>query len=216
MRTVLAVLAILSFTACVEDLGEGRNHAAVLETSDSEMTVADSAGAERTLAIDPSRSELNLIGAKVTKKHEAWIRDYSGTVSVTPSGAVTGVDFTARMASIEADHPKLTHHLKTEDFLWVEKYPTAEFRSVEVVSGSDAEGMTHTVTGDLTIRGRTKRITFPADIEVTGEGVAARTEFVIDRQDFGVAYPGRPDDLIQDGVVLQIRLVAPEIYVGQR
>jgi len=217
MRTGLALLAFLSLAACVEDLGDGRNRAAVLEVPSEEAeTGTDPVGAERMLAVDTSRSRLGIIGAKVTKKHEIRFRDHAGTVAVDPEGAVTAVDFSVRVASIEADHPKLTAHLKTEDFLWVDKYPTAEFRSVEVALGSDAEGMTHTITGDLTIRGRTKRITFPAAIGVTEEGVDASTEFVIDRQDFGVAYPGRPDDLIQDSVVLQIRLVAPEVYVGQR
>ena len=43
-------------------------------------------------------------------------------------------------------------------------------------------------------------------------------EFVIDRKDFGVVYPGRPDDLIKDNVRLTIELVAaaadkaPEVH----
>jgi len=217
MRTSLTFLAVLSLGACAGDLGEGRTHATVLDVPSGLVgTNEDSAGVGRILDVDTSRSELGLIGAKVTKKHPIQIRDYVGTVTVTPNGVVTGVECLSRVASIEADHPKLTAHLKTEDFLWVDKHPTSEFQSVEVVPGADADGMTHTVTGDLTIRGRTKRITFPATIVVTNEGVEASTEFVIDRQDFGVAYPGRADDLVQDSVVLQMRLVAPEVYVGLR
>ena len=64
--------------------------------------------------------------------------------------------------------------------------------------------MTHTVAGDFTIHGETKRITFPAKIEVNGDDVHASTEFALNRQDFGVTYPGRPDDLVQDKVVLTV------------
>jgi polyisoprenoid-binding protein YceI len=217
MRTSLAFLAALALVACAEDLSEGRTHAAVLDLpSDTMGTELDATGVERILVVDASQSELGLIGAKVTKQHPIRIGEYSATVAVTPEGLVTGVQFEVMVASIEADHPKLTAHLKTEDFLWVDKYPTAEFQSVEVERGADVADMTHTVTGDLTIRGRTKRISFPASIAVTEGGVEASTEFVIDRQDFGVAYPGRPDDLVQDSVVMQIHLVAPEVHVGKR
>ena len=69
---------------------------------------------------------------------------------------------------------------------------------------------THTVTGDLVIHGMTKRVTFPATITVGADTVTAKTEFVVDRRDFGVIYAGKADDLVQDNVVLQVDLVAPK------
>ena len=62
---------------------------------------------------------------------------------------------------------------------------------------------THTISGDMTLHGRTQRITFPAIVEATDNGVHARAEFTIDRRDFGIVYPGMPDDLIRDEVVIR-------------
>ena len=77
------------------------------------------------------------------------------------------------------------------------------------MTAKPAAGSTHSVTGNLTIRGKTKAVTFPAKIKVDAKGVEANAEFVINRKDFDVAYPGKPDDLIQDNVVLTIHAVAP-------
>ena len=44
---------------------------------------------------------------------------------------------------------------------------------------------------------------------MAADKVSAKTEFVINRQDFGVTYPGRADDLVQDNVAMQIEFVAP-------
>ena len=43
---------------------------------------------------------------------------------------------------------------------------------------------------------------------MTPTEVTAKTEFVVNRQDFEVTYPGKPDDLVQDNVVLQVAFVA--------
>ena len=61
----------------------------------------------------------------------------------------------------------------------------------------------------MTIRGTTKTIEFPATINVTEAEFVAESGFAINRQDFGISYKGRADDLIQDNVALTIRLVAP-------
>ncbi len=86
------------------------------------------------------------------------------------------------------------------------KYPTATFRSSSVVARTGADGATHEVSGALMLHGVTKQLSFPAKVSAGGESVEAHAEFVLDRQDFGISYPGRPDDLIQDNVVLTIEL----------
>jgi hypothetical protein len=53
-------------------------------------------------------------------------------------------------------------------------------------------------------------VTFPAKIVLTDTLVKAETEFAIDRHLWGISYPGKPDDLIQDKVVLTIVLSAPK------
>ena len=61
------------------------------------------------------------------------------------------------------------------------------------------------MTGDLTIRGTKKSISFPAKIALDGS-FSLNAEFSINRKDFGIVYDGKADDLIRDGVVLKLAL----------
>ena len=45
-----------------------------------------------------------------------------------------------------------------------------------------------TVTGDLTLTGKTKSVSFPADITVSDDKVTIKSTFKIDRTDFGITY----------------------------
>lgn len=210
MRIAFASLALLTLAACVEDVGKGKVAATVEEVPAATPAPKTPAVDVTTLAVDTARSKINALGAKITATHPIVWKDYTGEVGVA-GDALHSVRFTVQMATLEADHPKLTAHLKDADFFDVPNYPTSTFQSVEVKAGSDAGGeWTHTVTGDLTIRGTTKRVTFPATVAVGATDVTAAAEFVIDRQDFGVTYPGRPDDLVQDNVRMNIELVAPK------
>ncbi|MFO0648783.1 MAG: YceI family protein [Polyangiales bacterium] len=72
-----------------------------------------------------------------------------------------------------------------------------------------SNGATHTVTGTLSLHGQSRSITFPATIAVGASEVTARSEFVINRRDFGLVYPGMPDNLIRDEVTIRFDLRAP-------
>jgi polyisoprenoid-binding protein YceI len=111
------------------------------------------------------------------------------------------------MSTVSVDVPKLTTHLKTPDFFDVDKYPRARFVSTSIGPGGD-NGATHTVRGNLELHGVTKAITFPATIRVEGDEVDADAEFAIDRKDFGIIYPGAPDDLIRDQVLIKLTIRA--------
>ena len=217
MRTLILSLGLI--VACGTDPGKDKVAAIVHDVPEAapkgpsspetnpSANKASSEGAT-PLTVDLAKSKLSCIGAKITEKHPIIFHKYSATITMD-GDQIASIEYTAEMNAIEADHPKLTEHLLNEDFFWVEQHPTSSFRSTGLSEGSDVEGMTHVVTGDLTIRGKTKRVSFPAKLGVGETEVSATTEFVIDRQDFDVAYPGRPDDLIQDNVLLQVDFVAP-------
>ncbi len=219
IRLILSLAAFSLLTACAADPGEGKTAATVEEApaaaekpaaaaeKPAEAAAEEPAAAGTALAIDPSKSTLHIVGAKVTKQHEIDAREWSGEVSVD-GDSVVGLNFTVQMASIEADHPKLTKHLQSGDFFDVATHPTSTFTSAEIKEEA-GEGTTHSISGDLTLRGATKRITFPATLAVSADGVTCKAEFVIYRQDFGVVYPGKPDDLIKDNVALTIEIAAP-------
>ncbi|TVQ91681.1 MAG: YceI family protein [Deltaproteobacteria bacterium] len=209
MRSLIPALLLLSLAACVEDVGKGRVAADVQEvTEDAEAEAATPSESAKTLKVDKKGSTIQALGAKITATHPVDFKDFEGEVTLD-GDEVTAASFTVTMETLESDHPKLTEHLKNEDFFDVPNHPTSVFKSTEIKKGSNAEGdWTHTVTGNFTIRGNTKRVSFPARIKVEGDKVSADTEFVINRKDFGVVYPGRPDDLVQDNVRMTIKLKA--------
>ena len=66
----------------------------------------------------------------------------------------------------------------------------------------------NTLTGDLELHGVTKSITFPADVQVAEDAVTVKAEFAINRKDFNINFPGKPNDLIRDNVVLKLDIKA--------
>ena len=68
-------------------------------------------------------------------------------------------------ASLDSNHAERDKHLRGDDFLDVKKYPKAEFKSTKFEVKSDNDGI---ITGDLTLHGTTKSISFP--VKKIGEG----------------------------------------------
>lgn len=207
MLTALS-LAALSAAACAKDPTAGKTEAAV--AAPQEVKAAPEAA--KTLDVDTAASKIGFVGAKVTAQHVGVFKDFSGKLALA-SGKLAGgkVEFEVKADSMIVDGglEKLEGHLKSADFFDVEKFPTARFVSTEIKEGSDVEGMNHTVTGNLELRGTTKSVTFPAAISIGDDAVKAKTEFGINRKDFGIEYPGMPDDLIKENVLIQVELQAP-------
>lgn len=195
---IATVLFTALLTGCVEDVSKDKVEATVAEAKKVEQAPA---GDE--LKVDASKSMIKALGAKITATHPIDFHDFTGSLALA-GDKLSSVSFEVQMASLEADHPKLTGHLKNEDFFDVANHPTATFQSTSIKQ----EGGKATIEGNLTIRGNSKSVTFPADVKVTDTTVEAKTEFAIDRKDFAITYPGKPDDLIQDKVVLTVALVA--------
>jgi polyisoprenoid-binding protein YceI len=163
----------------------------------------------RTVAISSEGSKIGFIGSKVTGSHNGGFKAFSGTAELTPDATgLARVNVVIDMDSTWADNQKLTGHLKSPDFFDVVKFPKAEFVSTEIATGG-AGGASHTITGNLTLHGVTKSISFPATIAVSGDDLTIASEFAINRKDFGIAYPGKQDDLIRDEVVIKLDIKRP-------
>lgn len=204
------ILSLISLFACVEDVSKDKVDAKVEEVQPEAAAKAVEPAAapeEAGIAwpIDPAKSSIGALGAKVTATHPITFKTFSGQTKVN-EGKLTSVSFEVEMADLESDAERLTQHLKTPDFFDVANHPKATFASTTVTEGSDVEGMTHTIVGNLTIRGETKKVTFPAKVTMTDGNLTAETEFALNRQDFKVSYPGKADDLVQDKVVLTVKL----------
>lgn len=211
----LAIVLMLGLAACA-DVGEGPR--ATVEATDAN-DAAPEAFTGTALAIDTSQSRIEWLGAKVTRTHDGGFNDFAGTVYVD-GDALTGVEVTIDATSIWSDNERLTGHLKSPDFFEVETYPEATFRadSFEPIAETDTTAWaeaTHRVSGVLTMRGASNRITFPAEITIADGTVTADAGFIIDRQLWGLTYPGKPDDLIQDEVRLTLYVVADEAATAE-
>lgn len=189
--------------ACDNNPGKGKAQATVSEAAPAP---AAEAGGTR-YAFSQQGSSLNFVGAKVTGKHDGSLGAFNGTIQVVdndPSKSSVNVDIDVK--TISSDNEKLTRHLKSGDFFDVEKFPKASFKSTAITAGGTG-GATHTVTGNLELRGVTKQISFPATIKLA-DGVHVDAEFAINRKDFGINYAGMADDLIKDEVLIKLKLDA--------
>lgn len=178
---------------------------ATVESSAEPAAAAPSGTAVQSLAISPSNSKIAFVGAKVTRSHDGGFTDFAGTLDFADPPEESKIALTIQTESVYTDEEKLTKHLKSPDFFDVAKFPTATFRSTAIKK----DGAGYTVTGDLTLHGVTKRISFPATLSASADKLNANAEFSINRKDFGIVYPGMPDDLIRDLVVIRLALALP-------
>ena len=165
-----------------------------------------------TLAVDVKASKIHWLAKKVAGQHEGTIGIASGSL-VADGAKISGGEFVIDMKSIVCTditnaeyNQKFIGHITTGDFFETEKFPTAAFK-ITKVAGSN-------ITGDLTLHGVTKSITFPAKIAVVGGKVSATASIPVDRTDFGVKYNSKKffdtigDKAIDDVFNLDITLVA--------
>ncbi len=160
--------------------------------------------------IGAAESKIEFVGAKITGKHDGSFGAFSGTVTLPGADPTAGsVSVQIDTSSLQSDNETLTGHLKSADFFDVAKYPRARFESTSVRAGGE-KGASHTVSGNLELHGVTKGISFPATIRVVSNTVEVDAEFAINRKDFGLVYPGKPDDLIKDEVLIKLKVRAPK------
>jgi len=177
-------------------------------TGEANRTATPQAAGGQKYAITPANSKVEFIGSKVTGSHNGSFEKFSGEVDyVNNDPTKSHVNVTMDVKSIKTDDPKLTEHLMTPDFFDANKFPEAKFVSTEIKPGGD-KGASHTVTGNLTLHGVTKSITFPATIAVTPDAATVDANFAINRKDFGINYAGAADNLIRDDVVMKLTVKA--------
>ncbi len=226
---VASFSALTAVSGCAKDPSKDAPAATVSEPAPEEAKPLEKPAEPAAPAIAPATApspaaaapveglalsgKIGFVGSKVTGSHSGEFREFKGTVALNNGKPEGGkLDFTVQTASLFTTDAnpfkeKLEGHLKSPDFFDVEKFPTAAFASSGIAAGG-ANGATHTVKGKLTLHGVTKDIEFPATIAVAGKDITGKTEFSINRKDFGLVYAGKPDDLIRDGVVIKIDVKA--------
>lgn len=175
--------------------------------------------APKTLKVKPEASKVEWFAEKVTGKHNGIVQLKNGTIQVE-NNELAGGTFEVDMGTItcldlEGEYKgKLENHLKSADFFDVEKHPVATLKIKKVADLPGVEGFNTEVTADLTIKGITHEIKFPARVAVDGDKLAAYGELTIDRAKYDVRYgsPSFFDDLgdkaIYDEFVMKVSIGA--------
>ncbi|SFH41446.1 YceI family protein [Pedobacter insulae] len=168
-----------------------------------------------TYTVDLTKSSISWEAKKLVGGHTGFIDLTSGSL-IFSGKKLAGGGFVANMSSIKTmDNEKpnagLDKHLKADDFFGVEKFPTSSF-TIKKIQGN---GANVNVTGDLTIKGKTNSITFPATItwnaDKTVTAVADKIE--IDRTKYGIEYRSKSvfsdigNKMIEDIFTISVKLV---------
>ncbi|NJB70673.1 polyisoprenoid-binding protein YceI [Saonia flava] len=136
--------------------------------------------------VKPSESSVTWKGYKVTGSHAGTISLKEGFLEFDGKKLIGG-EFVVDMTTLETTDDmgdmsaKLNGHLKSDDFFGVEAHPTSK---LVIKSANSFNKNSYTVTGDLTIKGITKPVTFVVSVF---ENKATAT-LKVDRSKYNVKY----------------------------
>ncbi|QJE74429.1 polyisoprenoid-binding protein [Aerophototrophica crusticola] len=124
--------------------------------------------------------------------------------------AVSDIRITIATDSVDTGHKARDGHLRKQDFLWADKYPTMTFVGTKAEQTGKNTGR---ITGDLTLRGVTRPVTLDVTLNKVGtypfgdrhEAVGISARGTLKRSEFGMTY-GVADGLVGDEVELIIEL----------
>ena len=206
----LIVISIVA-TGCKEDAKKA-------ETEDAKTVkeVATEVAAETKYKVVSTESFVEWKANKVVGGHEGTINISRG-LALFKGDALVGGNFvfdikTLKNTDMPADsegNGKLVGHLLSPDFFDAEQFPDATFEITAVEENN--------VSGNLTLKGIKKNVTFPAIVSVTGNDLSITSEtFTIDRTEWDIKYnsgkfadPAKLGDyMINDDIELKIKVKA--------
>lgn len=192
MKLVFSLL-VITFAAVYVFVGTGAEAVEMSLAERFEANGAAQTGESGSYSFDKAHS---FIGFKV--KHmglvdvPGYFRDFTGTINYDAKDpSKSTVEFTAKATSVDTGVGGRDNHLRSPDFFEVEKYPELSFKSTKV----EKKGKGWMVTGDFTLKGVTKSISFPFNIagflpadQRSGGKMGVTAETSINRRDYNVTY----------------------------
>lgn len=163
------------------------------------------------------KSDVRWWGYKIAKtetsSHTGTVDIKDGTV-VLKEGNLVGGTFVFDMNSINNTdlsgewQSRLNQHLKNGDFFEVGKYPKGVFKITGLKKNYGKYN--HVVVGDLTLKNKTNKISFPANIKIENNQVIFNSDKIsLDRQKWGIIYKSTIQDIvIKDDMDLQVNFIA--------
>jgi polyisoprenoid-binding protein YceI len=169
-----------------------------------------------TYTLDPTHTRIGFVArhAMVTKVRGSF-NEFEGTAVVDGEDpANSSVRVTIEAKSVDTRNAQRDEHLRTNDFLALEQYPQITFVSTGIRQVGDA---TFEVTGDLTIKDVTNRITVPFEFEGASQDpfgnqrIGFDGSVIINRKDYGLTWNAALETggvLVSDKVVLEFEVSA--------
>lgn len=194
INVIAIALATVFLTAC----GGKSNEA----TTEEVQPVAEKQGAVYAADLQTSKVDWKAF-------HKGGFAPRWGTLALksgeltSENGELTSGDFVIDMQSLKVDPASVTEkdkkytdlegHLKNADFFDVEKNPTADFKitkvaALEAPSETAVAGANKTVSGNLTLLGKTVNVSFPAKVDVTDASTSLQAKFTVNRADWGIKF----------------------------
>lgn len=173
-------------------------------------------GNEKYIIIDTKESVVTWKGAMQigSNSHTGYVYISKGELRFE-KGQLAGGTVEVDMSTIEDEkHGRdnnLIDHLKDPDFFDVKKFP---FSTIAITKVEPINGEGKKITGNLTIKGITHPVTFPAKMEVKDGIVKANGKLVIDRTKWNVRYKSKKfydllaDQTMSDSIEFHIKIVA--------
>lgn len=210
LRYSILLIAPLLFACRGPEARENKNTVPVTATSMSQAV-------DEKYILDKKESLITWKGYMLFESSNAHVgyAYVSDGELLVGKGRVTGgrveVDMNSIADKVHGSDNDLINHLKSADFFDVEKFPSSAFIITRV--GSPKDGNVD-ITGNLTIKGITNMVTFPAKVEVNGATVSATGKLVIDRTKWDVRYgsgkffENLANETISDDIEFDMKIVA--------
>jgi polyisoprenoid-binding protein YceI len=169
-----------------------------------------------TYTLDPAHSRIGFVArhAMVTKVRGAF-NEFEGTAVLDGDNpANSSANVTIQVHSIDTRQAQRDEHLRSNDFLAMDEYPTITFVSTGARQLDDEN---FELSGDLTVRGVTRPVTIPFEFQGSAQDPFGNTRVgfegsvVINRKDFGVNFNAALETggvLVSDKITLEFEISA--------
>ncbi len=173
------------------------------------------------IKVDAKSSNIKWEASKIVGSHHHGTVALKDGVLRLENNKVTGGTFTINMPSITNDDltgdmkATLEKHLKSNDFFAVDSFPVSTFVFTNVEAKKDNN---YTITGNLTIRDKTKAVSFDATVKTNADGskIITTQRFSIDRTQWNIIYGSGSffkelaDKAISNDVYFEITIAIPK------
>jgi polyisoprenoid-binding protein YceI len=182
---ILVLLAGWLATGCATTTADRRPAAPRLPIA---LAASTASAKETVIPLSAENLRVTFVGTAGLVSHQGEFERLQGEWTLATDAKESRLWTRVEIGSIRTKIGLLTTHLMRDDFLDVEQFPTATFASSRIEPAAPGpDRATHWITGDFTIHGVTKQVTFPARIVVSPDTATLDGTFTISQTAFGMA-----------------------------